>query len=155
MMTPHETEQYGQVLRVSVVREIFSSRISARASERSKTPSPSAPPTAAVPLRNVRRSTCMGPSSEIRSATEGNADRGAHGCQEAPSGNAERHPPEQASEIPGKQWRNDSSLMCRFAVTHDAAGRTVSRTFRPRWSSRPRAPGKQHAGAADGGPEAK
>ena len=61
MITPHETEQYGQVLRVSVVREIFSSRISARASDSSKSPRPIAPPTAAVPLRNVRRSTCMEP----------------------------------------------------------------------------------------------
>ena len=59
MITPHETEQYGQVLRVSVVREILSSRISARASESSNSPSPTTP--AAVPLRNVRRSTCMEP----------------------------------------------------------------------------------------------
>ena len=53
MMTPQETAQYGQVLRVSVVREIFSSRISAWARERSK-PRATPPPTA-VALRNVRR----------------------------------------------------------------------------------------------------
>src|SRR5262249_35276551 len=68
MITPQDTEQYGQVLRVSVVREILSSRASARASFRSKNPRPSAPPTAAVPLRNVRRSMCMAASGKLTAA---------------------------------------------------------------------------------------
>src|SRR5438094_5697604 len=54
-ITPQETAQYGQMLRVSVVREIFSSRISARADLRSN-PSAAAPPTAAAePFRKVLR----------------------------------------------------------------------------------------------------
>src|SRR5467141_1021993 len=57
MITPQETEQYGQVLRVSVVRAIFNSRISARACLRSN-PSATAPPTAAAePFRKVLRFT--------------------------------------------------------------------------------------------------
>src|SRR5271165_4438126 len=56
-MTPQDTAQYGQVLRVSVVRAIFKSRNSARASDNSKKASPT--PTAAVPLRNVRRCICI------------------------------------------------------------------------------------------------
>ncbi len=46
-MTPHDTAQYGQMLRVSVVRAIFSSRTSARATVRSK-PTATAPPAAAA-----------------------------------------------------------------------------------------------------------
>src|SRR5450755_2554625 len=57
MMTPQDTAQYGQVLRVSVVLEIFSSRNSARAWDKSKNARPT--PTAAVPLRNVRRCICI------------------------------------------------------------------------------------------------
>src|SRR6266478_2721094 len=57
MITPQETEQYGQVLLVSVVRAIFNSRISARACLRSN-PSATAPPTvAAEPFRKVLRFT--------------------------------------------------------------------------------------------------
>src|SRR5882724_1174471 len=57
MITPQETEQYGQVLLVSVVRAIFNSRISARACLRSN-PSATAPPTAAAePFRKVLRFT--------------------------------------------------------------------------------------------------
>src|SRR5712664_452827 len=57
MITPQETEQYGQVLLVSVVRAILSSRISARASFRSN-PSATAPPTAAAePFKKVLRFT--------------------------------------------------------------------------------------------------
>src|SRR6267378_1732711 len=57
MITPQETEQYGQVLLVSVVRAIFNSRISARARLRSN-PSATAPPTAAAePFRKVLRFT--------------------------------------------------------------------------------------------------
>src|ERR1043165_6674412 len=58
MITPHETAQYGQMLRVSVVRETFSARISARAWETSK-PSAIAPPTV-VALRKPRRVTSTG-----------------------------------------------------------------------------------------------
>src|SRR5712691_1448519 len=54
MITPHETAQYGQVLRVSVVRAILNCRISARAFEVSK-PMPTAAPPSAAPCRNVRR----------------------------------------------------------------------------------------------------
>src|ERR1700730_2038207 len=53
-MTPHATAQYGQMLRVSVVRAIFSCRISARARDMSN-PIPAAAPAAAAPFRNVRR----------------------------------------------------------------------------------------------------
>src|SRR5438105_15744530 len=58
MITPQETAQYGQVLRVSVVRAILNCRISARARDMSK-PIPTAAPPSAAPLRNVRR--LMGP----------------------------------------------------------------------------------------------
>src|SRR5256714_4440392 len=58
MITPHETAQYGQMLRVSVVRETFIARISARAWETSK-PSAMAPPTV-VALRKPRRVTSTG-----------------------------------------------------------------------------------------------
>src|SRR5438128_8451432 len=54
MMTPQATAQYGQMLRVSVVRAILSCRISARACEMSK-PIPAAAPATAAPFKNVRR----------------------------------------------------------------------------------------------------
>src|SRR6266849_344100 len=54
MITPHDTAQYGQVLRVSVVRAILNCRISARALDMSK-PMPTAAPPSAAPCRNVRR----------------------------------------------------------------------------------------------------
>src|SRR2546425_1214570 len=63
MMTPHETEQYGQVLRVSVVRAILNCRISARARDMSK-PMPTAAPPSAAPFRKVRR--FMGPPGCLR-----------------------------------------------------------------------------------------
>src|SRR5712664_3009529 len=53
MMTPHATAQYGQMLLVSVVRAIFSCRISARACDMSN-PIPAAAPAAAAPFKNVR-----------------------------------------------------------------------------------------------------
>src|SRR5882724_875899 len=53
-MTPHATAQYGQMLRVSVVRAILSCRISARACEMSN-PIPTAAPAAAARFKNVRR----------------------------------------------------------------------------------------------------
>src|SRR3989449_2382345 len=53
-MTPHATAQYGQMLRVSVVRAILSCRISARACEMSN-PIPTAAPATAAPFKNVRR----------------------------------------------------------------------------------------------------
>src|SRR6266436_8798386 len=53
-MTPHATAQYGQMLRVSVVRAILRCRISARACEISN-PIPAAAPAAAAPFKNVRR----------------------------------------------------------------------------------------------------
>src|ERR1041385_8821122 len=53
MITPHDTAQYGQVLRVSVVRETLKARISALALERSKA-SAAAPPTV-VAFRKLRR----------------------------------------------------------------------------------------------------
>src|SRR3954469_16155540 len=56
MMTPHDTAQYGHVLRVSVVRAILNSRISARALFRSN-PSAAPPPTTAPSLKKVRRFT--------------------------------------------------------------------------------------------------
>src|SRR5678815_1340999 len=56
MITPHDTAQYGQMLRVSVVRAIFNSRISARALFRSK-PRATPPLTAAPSFKKVRRST--------------------------------------------------------------------------------------------------
>jgi hypothetical protein len=57
MITPQDTAQYGHVLLVSVVRAIFSSRISARAAFRSN-PSATAPPTAAAePFKKVLRFT--------------------------------------------------------------------------------------------------
>ena len=54
MMTPHATAQYGQMLRVSVVRAILSCRISARARDMSN-PIPTAAPATVAPFRNVRR----------------------------------------------------------------------------------------------------
>src|SRR6267378_8692176 len=54
MITPQATAQYGQMLRVSVVRAILSYRISARACEMSN-PIPTAAPAAAAPFKNVRR----------------------------------------------------------------------------------------------------
>src|SRR5713101_6336154 len=54
MITPQETAQYGQVLRVSVVRAILNCRISARARDMSK-PMPTAAPPTAAPFRKVRR----------------------------------------------------------------------------------------------------
>src|SRR5262245_31072739 len=60
MITPQDTAQYGQVLRVSVVRAILNCRISASADETSK------PRAIVVPMRvafrNPRRVTSMGPS---------------------------------------------------------------------------------------------
>src|ERR1044071_10239553 len=56
MMTPHDTAQYGHVLRVSVVRAILSSRISARALFRSN-PSAAPPLTTAPNFKKVRRFT--------------------------------------------------------------------------------------------------
>src|SRR5215468_4797561 len=59
MITPQETAQYGQMLRVSVVCAILSSRISAWARLRSKPksrPTTAAPPPPAKTLRKVRRS---------------------------------------------------------------------------------------------------
>src|SRR5713226_8661176 len=74
MMTPQETAQYGQVLRVSVVREIFSSRISARARFRSH-PSATAPPTAAAePFKKVLR--FMGASPLVGCCGAGGCLRG-------------------------------------------------------------------------------
>src|ERR1043166_8895458 len=61
MMTPHDTAQYGHVLRVSVVRAIFSSRISARALLRSN-PRVAPPLTAAPSFKKVRRFTGTPPA---------------------------------------------------------------------------------------------
>src|SRR5437588_11079658 len=57
MITPQETAQYGQMLRVSVVREILKARISARAFVRSK-PRAMAPPTV-VAFKKPRRESSM------------------------------------------------------------------------------------------------
>jgi hypothetical protein len=57
-INPQDTEQYGQVLRVSVVRAIFSARISARASERLK-PNAAVVVPNVVALRNPRRVTSI------------------------------------------------------------------------------------------------
>src|SRR5258708_1277693 len=54
MMTPHATAQYGQMLRVSVVRAILNCRISARARDMSN-PIPTAAPATAAPFKNVLR----------------------------------------------------------------------------------------------------
>src|SRR5437016_4727733 len=53
-ITPHATAQYGQMLRVSVVRAILNCRISARARDTSN-PIPAAAPATAAPFKNVRR----------------------------------------------------------------------------------------------------
>src|SRR6266446_9808522 len=54
MITPHATAQYGQMLRVSVVRAILNCRISARARDMSN-PTPAAALATAAPFKNVRR----------------------------------------------------------------------------------------------------
>src|SRR5579864_3811520 len=70
MMTPQLTEQYGQVLRVSVVREIFSDDACACSGVRSKpsTEKPIAPVTPV--LTNVRRDTFITQSSMDAGQTE-------------------------------------------------------------------------------------
>src|SRR3954453_19709437 len=65
MITPHDTAQYGQMLRVSVVRAILNCRISARACDRSK-PRATAPPTV-VALRKPRRVNSTGTSMSGKS----------------------------------------------------------------------------------------
>src|SRR5690242_19570978 len=67
MIKPQETAQYGQVLRVSVVREILNARISASARETSK-PRAMVPPIV-VALKNPRR------VSSIRSSFAGAGGR--------------------------------------------------------------------------------
>src|SRR5437660_2481982 len=67
MITPHATAQYGQVLRVSVVRAILNWRISARARDTSN-PIPTAAPARAVPFKNVRR--FMGPPHPLHRAEQ-------------------------------------------------------------------------------------
>src|SRR6266849_3018383 len=54
MITPHATAQYGQILRVSVVRAFLNYRISARARDTSN-PIPAAAPATTAPFKNVRR----------------------------------------------------------------------------------------------------
>src|SRR5712692_2387524 len=84
MITPQPTAQYGQVLRVSVVREILSSRISALARERSNSPKPTDPPMAAVAFKKVRRRICIGASPLMVTVAEGVPL--THTCQEPVEG---------------------------------------------------------------------
>jgi hypothetical protein len=67
MITPQLTEQYGQVLRVSVVLEIFNPRLWAYNGAKSnpKTDSPTPPMTPA--LRNVRLETSIAKASSKQS----------------------------------------------------------------------------------------
>ena len=63
MMTPQLTEQYGQVLRVSVVRSSLNGRTDAASacslSANPSAPSVDPPTTAPVPFRKARRETSM------------------------------------------------------------------------------------------------
>ena len=60
MITPQLTEQYGHVERVSVVREIFSSRTAAYAGSRSKPRTETAMPPSDAAFRKSRREVCTG-----------------------------------------------------------------------------------------------
>jgi hypothetical protein len=68
MIKPHDTEQYGHVLRVSVVRAILSARISARASSTSNPNAIVVP--IVVALRKPRRVSSIEFFSERRTTSE-------------------------------------------------------------------------------------
>src|SRR5438874_9436910 len=67
MITPQETAQYGQMLRVSVVRDILNARSSARAFVRSK-PRAMAPPTVVAFKKPRRESSMRHLLTELRSS---------------------------------------------------------------------------------------
>src|SRR5262245_27021300 len=65
MMTPQLTEQYGQVLRVSLVREILSVRDCATTGATSSPNADSAAPPAIERWRKARREIAIRPSGEV------------------------------------------------------------------------------------------
>src|SRR5579864_7467079 len=92
MMIPQLTEQYGHVLRVSVVRDIFREAVCACSGCRSK-PSAESPTAPATPvLRKERREGSIKGSARLRPSTE---QRQVHRtCQEQlfPTDDRKLHP---------------------------------------------------------------